>query len=141
MLGVSFGGIEVSESVKNLYRDSKLTKIQEFYWLSFKELFNKEAMETKGISDEDLEYVLANRDVEFARRDTESWEMRANLFKTKEWKELKDFYGINESDIRNVEVLKSKGLNEEQINFITGKVGEITDGTVETKQSKKWAKK
>lgn len=69
--------------------------------------------------------------------------MRANLFKTKEWKELKDFYGINESDIRNVEVLKAKGLNEEQIDFITGKVGEITEKveTVETKQSKKWAKK
>jgi len=118
MLGTSFGNVELTEGAKDLYRETGLTKLQEFYGLSFKEMFDEKAMKAKWVKDKDKKYILEHREVEFARRETESFEMRMNLFKEPRWKELKEKYGIHENDIRNEQALRDKWLSNDDIGFI-----------------------
>lgn len=149
MLATSFGAVELTDGAKELYMESGITKLQEFYGLSFNDLFDEDSLKKKGVNDKDMEYILSNRDVEFARREKESWEMRQNLFKSPEWKKLSEHYGISERDIRDIEAMKKKGVPQDAIDFITGKkptekVGEEPKKEkveVKTKKTKKWAKK
>lgn len=148
----SIGNVELTDGAINLFKSSELTRLQEFYWLTFEDMFSDEIMSLKWVSEKDLEYIKSHREVEFARKETESWEMRKNLFKDPEWKRIKDFYWVNESDIRDVEILKKKWLSEKEIEFIIGtpvknkeavKIAKIKESIaeVESKQKKKWAKK
>ena len=142
----SIGQVEVNEEVKNLFKESWITKLQEFYWLSFSDLFDEEKLKEKWVKEEDMKYILTNRDVEFARKETEAWEMKANLFKDPKWLKLKAFYGIDEFDIRDTKKLKAKWLKDWDINFITGKKPEEVKKeevkeVLQPKEVKKWPQK
>lgn len=152
MVYSSFGNVELTDEARNLFKDSTLTKLQEFYGLSFEDMFSDEIMELKWVSEKDLKYIKTNREVEFARKESETWEMKANLFKDPEWIRIKEFYGVNEGDIRSADILKSKGLKESEIEFIIGwpiknkeqeRVQKIKESIkeVESNKKKKWTKK
>lgn len=152
MVHSSFGNITLTDEAVNLFKDSGLTKLQEFYGLSFEDMFSDEIMELRKVKPEDLEYIKTHREVEFARKESETWEMKANLFKNPEWIRIKEFYGINESDIRSADILKQKGLKDTEIEFIIGwpiknkeqeKIQKIKESIkeVESNKKKKWMKK
>ena len=121
MLGTSFWNVELLDGAKDLYMQSEVKRIQNFYGLSFEDLFDEEIMKQKWVNTKDLDYVLNNREREAVIKSKEAWEMKRGLFESKRWLELKEFYGIKETDIRNVETLKQAGLSKADIAFITGK--------------------
>ena len=138
MVYASFGNAELLDWAKELYLQTEIKRIQQFYWISFEELFDEKAMKKKGITDKDLDYVLNNRDREAAIKSKEAWEMRKDLFASKRWQELKSFYWITENDIRDVSELKRKWVKDEDIEFIIWKEEkeEAPAGTEETNLDK-----
>jgi len=135
MIWTTFWKVQLTDWAKELFIDTKLKKIQEYYGLSFEDLFNEEVMLNKWIKKEDLEYVKENREVELATKSKEAWEMKKNLFESKEWIRIKEHYWVTENDIKDLEILKKKWLKEIEINFITWKK-ETTEEVWEVKKIK-----
>lgn len=136
MLGTSFGNVELLDGAKDLYSQSEVKRIQVFYWLSFEDLFDEEIMKSKWVNEKDLDYVLNNREREAVIKSKEAWEMKRGLFESSRWKQIKDFYGIAERDIRDVEKMKQMWVVQKDIDFITGKketVEEVKEEVDETK--------
>ena len=122
MPGTSFWNVEfINQETKELFMESGITKLQAFYGLSYDELFDEEAMISKGVKKEELEYIKENRETELSRKEKESWEIRKDLLTNPEWRRLKEFYGLNDLDVRDVKILEAKWLSKKDIAFVTGR--------------------
>lgn len=111
--------IRIMEGTANPFQTSGITKIQDFYWLNFEELFDEVAMKKKWIKKEDLEYVIKNRDVEFSKKSTKWFELRKWVQWSERFMKLKDFYWITMDDTQDIEKLRNKWVPSEDILFIT----------------------
>jgi hypothetical protein len=77
-------------------------------------------MKKKWVKKEDLEYIKENREVEFAKKPTEWFELRDVQWKEK-YKKLQQFYGFSLKDTQDTDKLLKLGMNNEDILYITWK--------------------
>ena len=113
--------INLLEGCVNPFQSSKLSKLQEFYWLSFEDLFDMNVLVAKKVKEIDIEYITENKDIEYAKKSTIWFELRKNAMWTPEFKRLQDFYGFTLADTQKVDTLKRLGMSDKDILFITGK--------------------
>jgi len=115
------GGINLLEWTVNPFQSSEVSKLQDFYWLTYEDLFDGSAMEQKSVPKDKIEYILENRDVQFIKKPTKGYELRKGVMDSKKFKQLQDFYGFSLDDTQDIELLRKKGVADEDIEFITGK--------------------
>lgn len=108
----------MTEWMTDPFQYSELTKIQDFYWLRYEDLFDKAKMKESWVKAEQIKFIEENRDTMFAIKSTEWIETREWLNDSKEWKRIKDFYGLQLEDVRDIEKLIKVWLKESEIQFI-----------------------
>jgi hypothetical protein len=82
-------------------------------------LFDEDAMLKKGIKTEELDYIIENRDIEYAKKSTVGFELRKGVFGSDKFKKLQEFYGFSMKATQDVEELKKLGVSKEDIFYIT----------------------
>lgn len=114
-------GINLLEWTVNPYNTSEISKLQDFYWLSYEELFDTEAMKNKDVPEDKIEYIVENRETQFAKKSTKGYELRKWVMQTERYKKLQEFYGFTLDDTQDIDVLLKMWIEAEDVEFITGK--------------------
>jgi len=85
------GGINLLEWTVNPFQSSEVSKLQDFYWLTYEDLFDGSAMEQKSVPKDKIEYILENRDVQFIKKPTKGYELRKGEWTVKNLNNYKTF--------------------------------------------------
>lgn len=116
----AMGGVNILEWTVNPFQSSQISKLQDFYGLSFEDMFNKDIMVIKWVTAEDLEYIENNRETEYAKKSTIWFEMR-DVINDDKFKQLQQFYGFTMEQTQNTDELIKLWLSNKDILYITGK--------------------
>lgn len=123
----------------NPFQQSEIRRLQDFYGATYEDLWDKQKLKDLWMKQEEIEYCLENRDKEFSLKSTEWFELREWVTTTKRFIKLQEFYGFSLHDTQSIDILKDYGLNDDDIEFITGKTltkpKETTKITPKTKTS------
>ena len=92
----------------NPYVTSGITKLQNFYGLTYEDLFNEDALTDKGVKEEEVQYIKENRDVQHAIKSTEAFILPDGVIKSDRFKEIQEKYGVTLEDTQSEKALKSK---------------------------------
>lgn len=131
----------------NPFQTSEIRRIQDFYGVSYEDLWNKDKLKELWLKAEEIKYCLENKDKEFALKSTEWFELREWVTTTKRFVELQEFYGFTLQDTQDIKKLEELGLKDDDIDFITGRELEKTEEVtteevkIKTKPKAKWVKK
>ncbi len=112
------GWAQLAEWTVDPFQTSELTKLQDFYWLRYEDLFNKAKMKELWVKDDEIKFIEENRETMYAIKSTEWIEMREWLENEWEWIRIRDFYGITLDNIKKVEDLIKLWVKREEIQFI-----------------------
>jgi len=127
----AMGGVNLLEWTVNPFQSSNISKLQDFYWLSFEELYNEDIMKIKWVKKDDLNYIKENRDIEYAKKSTVWFELR-DVQGDEKFKKLKDFYWFTLADTQDADKLIQLGLNSKDILYITWKdIDKLWDEEIE----------
>lgn len=127
------------ENTLNPFQSSKIRQLQDFYWATYEDLWNRDKMKALWFKDEDIEYAINNKDKEFALKSTEWFELREWVTKTERFIKLVEFYGFTLRDTQDIDKLKSYWLNDDDIFFITWKKEEKKE-EIKSVTKAKWVK-
>jgi len=142
----SMGGINLLEWTVNPFQTSNVSKLQDFYGLSYEDLYNDWEMIIKWVKSDEIKYIKENRETEFVKKSTEWFELRDVQWDEK-YQKLQQYYGFDLSDTQDTEKLVRLWMTQKDIMYITGKdidkltkaVDKIWDKTMtEMTEDKKW---
>jgi len=124
-------GVNLLEWTVNPFQSSNISKLQDFYWLSFEELYDEDIMKIKWVKKEELDYIKENRDIEYAKKSTVWFELR-DVQGDEKFKKLKDFYWFTLADTQDTDKLIQLGLSSKDILYITWKdIDKLWDEEIE----------
>ena len=127
----AMGGVNLLDWTINPFQSSNISKLQDFYWLSFEELYNEDIMKIKWVKKDDLSYIKENRDIEYAKKSTVWFELR-DVQGDEKFKKLKDFYWFTLADTQDADKLIQLGLSSKDILYITWKdIDKLWDEEIE----------
>jgi len=112
--------INLLEWTVNPFQSSRISQLQDFYWLSFEDMFDTDIMAIKWVKPEDLDYILENRELEFAKKSTVWFELRDVQWK-EEYKKLQEYYGFSLEYTQDTDKLVKLWMEAKDILYITGK--------------------
>ena len=116
----SMGGINLLEWTVNPFQTSTISKLQDFFGLSYEDLFDVDTMKDKWVKAKEIEYIVENRDLEFAKKSTIGFELR-DVQGDEKFQKLQNFYGFTLEDTQDTEKLVRLWMSQKDILYITGK--------------------
>ena len=127
----------------NPFQQSEIRRLQDFYGATYEDLWDKDKLKDLWMKKEEIEYCLENRDKEFSLKSTEWFELREWVTTTKRFIKLQEFYWFTLHDTQSIDALKWYWLEDDDIEFITGKtLSKPKEETkITTKSKTTWAKK
>jgi len=111
-------GVFLSRDSKDPFQYSELTKLQDFYWISYEDLFDEAKLKDLWCKKDEIKFIVENRETMYAIKSTEATEMREWLDQDKEWIRIRDFYWIGIKDIQSIEKMMEIWLKKDEIQFI-----------------------
>lgn len=117
----AFSWVQILEWTTNPFKTTELTRLQDFYWISYEDFFNEKVLVAKWVKTEEIEYIKENRETEYSKKRTVGYELRKWVFESDKFKKLQEFYWFTIWDTQDVEILKKYWVSDEDILYITWK--------------------
>ena len=112
--------IQFLDPSTNPFQVSNISKLQEFYWAKYEDLWDKAKLMSLWMKDNEIEYCLQNKDKEFALKSTKWFELREWVLSTDKYKKLQEFYWFTLQDTQDIKSLEKYWLSNDDIFYITG---------------------